>query len=110
SGRVRCRGHGDALVSGDGYTSELAHNPSIRELIVEKDRVAVPIGLTHTAEPAPQRRDADRTVHRPTRRFVEYLEAFVRDLYELSGADVAVGVGRRAVAIDAREWNAIEIQ
>ena len=42
-------------------------------------------------------------------RLVEDLEALVDDLHVLSQADFAVGIGRRAVAADAGEGDAVEV-
>src|SRR5213076_430923 len=68
------------------------------------------ITLTWVAEAAPQRRNVDRCHDRGAGRLVEDLETLVHDLDVLREADFSVRVGRRAVAADAGEWDAVEVE
>src|SRR5947199_133521 len=104
---TRCR-NSNTLVGRHTAAGELAYYPTVCELIVKNDRVAVARRLANSAEIIPDRRNADGPEHRRTGRFVKDLDAFVDHLNELRRPDLAVGVGRGTVAPDARKHNAIK--
>src|SRR5206468_728016 len=80
------------------------------ELVVEHDGIAEAARLADSSEAAPDGRDVLRSKDRRAVRLVEYLEALVDDLDVLRRADLAVGVGRRAAAVDAGEADPVEVE
>src|SRR4051794_19352021 len=100
--RIVGRRNSNALVRRHG-TGELADHPSIRDLIVKNDRVAVASGLAETTEAGPNGNDARWPKNGSARIFIEDLIAFVDHLDILGRADLAIGIRRSTVTRDARK-------
>ena len=79
-------------------------------MIVEDNWIAISPTLAGAAESIPNGRDAIRAQDRVAGGFVKYLVTFIDDLDVLSFSHGAVGVGRRAIATDAWERNAVEVE
>ena len=56
AGGVARGGDGDALVRRDRRARELADEPAVGELVIEHDRVALPVVCANAAKAGPDRR------------------------------------------------------
>ena len=99
----------DAFIGRHAGAGELGDDPTIGKLIVKDHRVAIAGGLANSAEAGPELNDL-RSKHGSAGGLIKDLVTFVDDLHVLGRADFAVCIGRRAVASDAWERNAIEIE
>ena len=105
-------GNSDALISDRAVTGglgKLSDDPSIGQMVVKDNGIAVATSLTGAAETGPDRRDTIRSQDGVAGRFIEYLVAFVNDLDVLRFSDSAVGIRRRAIATDAGEGDTVEV-
>src|SRR6266568_7203531 len=110
AGGIAGRGDCDAFVSGDAGAGELADEPAIGKLVVERYWVAIAGGFARTTKATPNCSNTDRTQHRGAGRLVKDLEAFVDYLHVLRRPHLAIGIGRRAVARNTREGDAVKVE
>ena len=110
AGGIAGRGDCNAFVSGDAGAGELADEPAIGKLVVERYGVAIAGGFARTTKATPNCSNTDRTQHRGAGRLVKDLEAFVDYLHVLRRPHLAIGIGRRAVARNTREGDAVKVE
>src|SRR4051812_17323236 len=110
AGGIAGRRDRNTLVGRHAGAGELTNDPAIVDLIVHDDWIAIPCSFTHTTETAPQSRNARWSKLRCASRLVEDLVPFIDDLHILRGANFPIRVGRRTVASDSRERNAIKVE
>src|SRR5436190_2253014 len=79
-------------------------------MVVEDDGIAVAIVLADPSETGPNRGDGRWPKDRRAHRLIEDLITFVHHLNVLGQPYGAVGIRRRAIASDARKWNAVKIE
>jgi len=112
AGGIGRGGNSDAFISDRAVTGglgKLSDDPSIGQMVVKDNRIAVATCLTGAAETGPDGRDTIRSQDGVAGGFIEYLVAFVNDLDVLGFSNRAVGIGRRTIATDAGEGDTIEI-
>jgi hypothetical protein len=112
AGGIGRGGNSDAFI-GDravtGRLGKLSHDPSIGQVVVKDNRIAVATSLTGAAETGPDGRDTIRSQDGVAGCFIEYLVAFVNDLDVLGFSNCAVVIGRRTIATDAGEGDTVEV-
>ena len=112
AGGIGRGGNSDAFISDRAVTGslgKLSNDPSIGQVVVKDNGIAVATSLTGTAETGPDRRNTIRPQDGVAGRFIEYLVAFVNDLDVLCFSNGTVRIRRCAIATDARKRDAVEV-
>src|SRR5437016_11977392 len=112
AGGIGRGGNSDAFISDRAVTGglgKLSDDPSIGQMVVKDNRIAVATSLAGAAETGPDGRDTIRSQDGVAGRFIEYLVALVNNLDVLRFTNRAVGIGRHAIATDTGEGDTVEI-
>jgi hypothetical protein len=79
-------------------------------MIIEHNWIAMPARFADTAKAGPDGRDTLGSEDRTPSGFVEDLVALIYNLHVLGLSHGSIGIGRRAVATNAGERNAVKVE